>query len=279
MQLMEAATCHRRDITSIRLDGLATDIGEAVIAEGIGQKRGKDVVLVPAMAWQKPGSWLVQPAAPFPAFEVLTAGRPHPLRPQKPSGTVYRRFIPWLGGTLSFRVVDPDKDVATFSRWMNDPRVAEIWEDDGPLEKHRAILLDRHADPHVLPLFGEVEGRPFGYFEVYWAKENRIGPYYEARDHDRGWHVAIGEESCRGRGWISAWLPSLMHFIFLDDPRTTRIVGEPRASHAQQIRNLDKAGFAKVRHFDFPHKRALLVMLERERFFADALWAPEATRP
>ena len=65
-----------------------------------------------------------------------------------------------------------------------------------------------------------------------------------------------------------------MHYMFLDDPRTQRIVGEPAASHAQQIRNLDRSGFAKVKHVDFPHKRALLVQLLRERFFADRLWAP-----
>ena len=81
--------------------------------------------------------------------------------------------------------------------------------------------------------------------------------------------------SCTIRESVSAWLPSLMHFMFLDDPRTQRIVGEPAASHAQQIRNLDRSGFAKVKHVHFPHKRALLVQLLRERFFADRLWAPD----
>jgi len=104
-------------------------------------------------------------------------------------------------------------------------------------------------------------------------------PLYDADDYDRGWHVAIGEDGFRGRTWITAWLPSLMHFIFLDDLRTQRIVGEPKASHTQQIRNLDLAGFAKVKHVDFSHKRALLVMLLRERFFADRLWAPEPVDP
>jgi acetyl CoA:N6-hydroxylysine acetyl transferase len=230
----------------------------------------------PGQVWQHPGSWLTEPARwLYPFRPVMTRGRVHPERRPKPSGTVYARHIPWLGDTLGFRVADPVRDLADFSRWMNDPAVAAVWEDDGPIEKHRAILEARRDDPHVLPLIGCFEGRAFGWFEVYWARENRLGPHYDCHDYDRGWHVAIGEPEYRGRDWITAWLPSLMHFIFLDDPRTQRIVGEPRRDHAQQIRNLDRAGFAKLKEFDFPHKRALLVMLLRERFFCDRLWAPE----
>lgn len=42
----------------------------------------------------------------------------------------------------------------------------------------------------------------------------------------------------------------------------------------QQIRNLDKSGYAKVKEFDLPHKRAQLVMMLRERYFIDGLWLP-----
>jgi hypothetical protein len=53
-------------------------------------------------------------------------------------------------------------------------------------------------------------------------------------------------------------------------------VGEPRIDHVQQIRNLDKSGYAKVKEFDLPHKRALLVVMLRERYFTDALWLPRS---
>lgn len=236
-----------------------------------------DLKISPSQFWQQPEPWLHGELAgkPYPQRFQVTNGRRHPLRKPKPVGLVYQRWIPWLKGRLSLHVVDLEKDLATFHRWMNDPRVDEFFEESGTLADHKAMLEDRLADPHVLPLFAVFEGQPFGYFEVYWAKENRLGPFYDADDFDRGWHVAIGEESCRGKAWITAWLPSLMHFMFLDDPRTMRIVGEPKASHLQQIRNLDRAGFSKVKHFDFPHKRALLVMLLRERFFEDSLWGPE----
>ncbi len=240
----------------------------------LGTFEGDRLVIDPRAFWQWPAPWVAKPAYPHPQVHVLSNGQYHPKRPQMPVGVVYERYIPWLGQVLSFRVADPQTDLEDFHRWMNDEQVNVIWEDGGDRQKHLAILEERLRDPHMLALIGCFNGVPFGYFEVYWAKENRLGPYYDAQDYDRGWHVAIGEPAYRGKQWITAWLPSLMHFIFLDDPRTQRIVGEPRASHEQQIRNLDRSGFAKVKHFDFPHKRAMLVMLTRERFFGDRLWVP-----
>jgi acetyl CoA:N6-hydroxylysine acetyl transferase len=240
----------------------------------LGSREENRLTVDPRAFWQWPAPWIAKPAYPHPQVHVFDNGRYHPGRPRKPRGIVYERYIPWLDQCLSFRVADPAVDIEHFHRWMNDEQVNVVWEDGGDRQKHAAILEDRLQDPHMLALVGCFDGVPFGYFEVYWAKENRLGPYYDAQDYDRGWHVAIGEPAYRGKQWITAWLPSLMHFIFLDDPRTQRIVGEPRASHEQQIRNLDRSGFAKVKHFDFPHKRAMLVMLTRERFFGDRLWTP-----
>jgi RimJ/RimL family protein N-acetyltransferase len=266
MAAAEAVTAQDRSITSVVFEGHQTSLPRHIAGTG-----GR---LDSAILWQWPSLWLPQLSYPLPPVQEMTAGRYHPRRPAKPKGTVYQRFIPWLEREIAFTVADAETDLAAFHRWMNDEQVNTIWEDAGSIGKHREILEERIADPHVLPLIGSFADIPFGYFEVYWAKENRLGPFYDADDYDRGWHVAIGEPDYRGKKWISAWLPSLMHFIFLDDPRTKRIVGEPRASHEQQIRNLDRSGFAKVKHFDFPHKRALLVMLGRERFFGDRLWVP-----
>lgn len=229
----------------------------------------------PGLFWQQPRPWLgSKPRQAFPEFHIFTKGQRHPLRAPKPEGIVYSRFIPWLGETLSFRTPAIDTDLALFNRWMNEPRIAEIWDEAGDFEKHRRYLETGKADPHNLGLIGCFGDVPFGYFEIYWAKENRLGPFYDADDYDRGWHVAVGEDAFRGKAFVSAWLPSLMHYIFLDDLRTRKIVGEPLASHSQQIRNLERSGFATIKHIDFPHKRSLLVMLLRERFFRDRLWLP-----
>ncbi|QNP48176.1 GNAT family N-acetyltransferase [Diaphorobacter aerolatus] len=224
--------------------------------------------------WQQPRSWLPQVHAPIALHYTLTGGRRHPTRAPKPRGTLYQRFVPWLGKTFSFRSFDMERDLPMFNRWMNDPDVAHVWQEEGDLAKHRSYLEAIDRDPHMYSMVASFDGEPFAYFETYWAKESRISPFYDVHDYDRGWHVLVGEPAFRGRAFATAWLTSISHYLFLCDPRTERAMGEPRIDHLQQIRNLDKSGYAKVKEFDLPHKRALLVSMLRERYFTDALWQP-----
>ncbi len=235
------------------------------------------IVVYVDMFWQQARVWrssiLTQV---FPIRYVFSHGRRHPLRPPKPIGLVYQRYITWLGRTLIFRTVDLTTDLSRFHRWMNDPVVAEFWQESGDLTKHHAYLAAIEADPHVINLIGCLDDEPFGYFEVYWAKEDSIAPYYDVDDFDRGWHVLIGEPHMRGKRFVTAWLPSISHYLFLDDDRTQRIVIEPRADNFKMIRNLAQCGYTHLKEFDFPHKRAMLGMLSRERFFSEQLWVPRS---
>lgn len=210
---------------------------------------------------------------PSRAGEVLGNVSGLPQRPPMPCGPLYVRHIPWLGRTLSFLAATMN-DLPRLHRWLNDPLVDRFWRETGSLEQHRAYLQRQLDDPHTIPIIGQLDGVPFGYFEVYWAAESLIGPCYQADPFDRGWHVLIGEPDYRGRPFLTVWLPSLMHFIFLDEPRTKRIVGEPDAAHAQQMRNLERSGFDHFATVDLPVKRAALVVLSRERFQTSRLWLP-----
>ncbi|MES2259411.1 MAG: GNAT family N-acetyltransferase [Pseudomonadota bacterium] len=245
-------------------------------AHGIALPGGEHAATVAAdLFWQYPAGWLAEPLPALPLQYRISDGRRHPLRRPQPQGVVYRRHIGCLDQTLSFHVADIEADLVHFHRWMNDPHVAEFWQEQGDMEQQRAYLRKIAADPHALPLIACLDGKPFGYFEVYWAKEDRLAPFYDAQDYDRGWHVLIGEPSCRGAAFVSAWLPSISHYLFLDDSRTQRLVIEPRADNARMRRNLARSGYALVKEFDFPHKRALLGTLLRERFFAEQLWLPQ----
>jgi RimJ/RimL family protein N-acetyltransferase len=276
----EAVLAWHPQLAEIALDGavppaLLRCLGE----DGVAILEAGGARILPAMLMQISRPWTGRAGAPYPQRHVMTGDRRHPLRPGKPTGPVYARFIPWLGRSVRFRAATVEDDLPLLHRWMNDPRIDAFWNEAGSLEHHRDYLARLVADPHMLPLIGSFDDAPFGYFELYWAKENRLAPFYDAGDHDRGWHVVVGEDAFRGRDFISAWLPSLMHYMFLDDARTQRIVGEPAAAHHQQLRNLERSGFARIKNFSFPHKRATLVTLLRERFFEDRLWLPAAAAP
>ncbi|MGJ7515554.1 GNAT family N-acetyltransferase [Pseudomonas baetica] len=218
--------------------------------------------------WQLPQPWLGQAlTGSYPQQMIISGGKRHPLRPVKPRGEVYRRFDTRLGMWISLRTVDIDLDLSRFNRWQNSPRVASFWQEEGSLEQHREYLSKLEADPHTVTLIGCFDDQPFAYFEAYWAKEDRIAPFYEAGDYDRGIHMLVGEENHRGPHKVASWLSALVHFLFLDDPRTQRVVAEPRADNGKMIGYMQAQRFHCEKEFDFPHKRAALMALGRERFF------------
>jgi acetyl CoA:N6-hydroxylysine acetyl transferase len=222
---------------------------------------------------QSPLLWHGDPrAVPHPRLPRSTAdGRVYPERPPLARGVVYDRFDPLLGMRVSFRRVDIDRDLPLFHAWMNELRVAYFWELAQSEDELRAYLRRLEEDPHAWPLIGCFDGDPAGYFEIYWAKENRLGPYYDAHDYDRGWHGLIGARHHLGLAKTAAWLRGLTHFLFLDDPRTEKVVGEPRVDNAKLLRYADALAYDKVKEFDFPHKRAALMHCWRDPFFERVL--------
>ncbi|MQU06697.1 GNAT family N-acetyltransferase [Pseudomonas helleri] len=193
----------------------------------------------------------------------MTATASHPQRPAKPQGEVYRRFDPQLGAWISLRTLDIELDLERFNRWQNTPRVLAFWDEGGSLDDHRQYLEKLANDPHTLTLIGCFDDQPFAYFEAYWAKEDRIAPFYDADDYDRGIHMLVGEQAHRGPHKVASWLSALTDYLLQDDPRTRRIVAEPRADNDKMIGYMQAQGYARIKEFDFPHKRAALMVLER----------------
>jgi acetyl CoA:N6-hydroxylysine acetyl transferase len=251
--------------------GAYTDLKATLLDQGLAvatPESGESVICRRSMLRQIPELCLPQSRPHhFPQIYTMTDGKRHPLRGPVKRGEVYRRFLPELAASISFRTVDADIDLEIFHIWHNNPRVSAFWELAGSIDMHRAYLTRVTADAHMHPVFGCFDDEPFGYFEIYWAKEDRIAPYYDVDDFDRGVHMLVGEEHLRGPHRVAVWLPSLVHFMFLDDARTRNVVAEPRADNAKMIGYMHQAGFCKPKEFDFPHKRAALMMLSRETYF------------
>ncbi|MBB4952074.1 RimJ/RimL family protein N-acetyltransferase [Agrobacterium vitis] len=269
------------DIASVCLAGEGwADIIPSLVQRGLcvpDPTSSTQFLVLADMFWQIPDFWNATVSPAYPRHDIFDGKTFHPVRPPKPTGRLYTRFIPWLEGVLSFDAATHD-DLPHLHRWMNNPRIDEFWHEAGDQARHTAYLDIMLNDPHVLPVIGRFNNQPFSYFEVYWAKEDLIGTYCNAGDYDRGCHVIIGEEEYRGKAWFTAWLPSLLHYMFLDDARTQRIVQEPQANHYRQLKNLHRSGFSHIGTVDFPGKRAALLSITRQHFFSSRLWHPQPAR-
>ena len=183
---------------------------------------------------------------------VFTEGLRHPLRPKPPRmGEVfYTRFVESLGHYLSFRVASASQepvpylgpvgpnppeeraklatmtDAELLQSWFANPRVSKFWGAWDPEFLGKA-LRSRHS----FPVIGLWDGVPFGYFELYWVKEDILGRHVGAEigDWDRGIHIMVGEEWARGR--VAPWLSSLVHYCLTQDYRTMNICLEPRVDN------------------------------------------------
>lgn len=156
---------------------------------------------------------------------------------------------------------------------MNASRVSRFWGCSGPQKTQEDFLRANLTSRHSFPAIGLWDGKPFGYFELYWVKEDILGRYLgdRAGNFDRGIHVLVGEQEFRGNHRLQPWITSLAHWMFMQDYRTDAVVLEPRVDNETFISLLGEAGYLKEGEVTFPHKQSAFVKLRRENFEAPAL--------
>ncbi|WP_175856995.1 GNAT family N-acetyltransferase [Burkholderia anthina] len=213
---------------------------------------------------QQADLWRVGAHLPCATLPMLTDGRRHPRRPPAPRGDVYARDLPALGVRFTLRGWQPGEDATRVARWFDEPRVRDGWPGTQPGMDGSAP----DADPHLTPLVGCFDGEPFAYFEAFWLKEDPLAPHVGARDYDRGLRMLVGESRWRGPHCVAGWLPSVVHYLFLDDPRTEALGCAVPAGHARIVDLLAQHGFARQRRLAQADAQPLWMHTLRETFFS-----------
>ncbi|KAF2116243.1 siderophore biosynthesis protein-like protein [Lophiotrema nucula] len=233
-------------------------------------------------------------------------------KPPRQGEILYTRYIPSLGQYLSFRVASisskalrhrgpvsshvptphraspvsaSDSIVPTMAslhmgtcdpeylhKWMNDPRVSYFWGESGPRSHQEEFLKNSLKSKHSFPVIGCWDGKPFGYFEIYWVKEDPLGKYLSnVGDYDRGFHCLVGEQEFRGEHRVRVWLSALVHYLWLNDMRTDTVLLEPRVDNDKLAQYCLDAGFYKEREISLPHKQSNLLKIKRDAWDGPAL--------
>ncbi len=271
--LVEHVLSHFTKIQQMVVTGAeATSLGESSSLKRFIQESG-EIRLSREEFYQLPDAWM-RPRPPRGESEEWTEtnGVRHPVRPTMEPGVFYRRYVPSIQKTISFRTIDIERDLERFHNWHNQPRISHIWELNKSMDELRVYLENGQKDPHQFPAILEYDGEPAGYFEFYWASEDRIAPYYDHAPYDRGFHFLVGEKKFLGRANTKAMFHSVTHYLFLDDERTMRIVAEPRADNKAVLAYVTLVpGWRFVKEFDFPHKRAALLSAGRKEYFRNGV--------
>ncbi|KAF1944851.1 siderophore biosynthesis protein-like protein [Clathrospora elynae] len=233
-------------------------------------------------------------------------------KPPRQGEIFYTRYIPSVGQYLSFRVASisskalqhqgpvsshvhsPHRNIAMAAsdsviptvsslklgmsdleylhKWMNDPRVSHFWGEVGPQSHQEEFLKKGLQSKNSFPVIGCWDGKPFGYFELYWVKEDNLAKYLPfVGDYDRGFHCLVGEQEFRGPHRVKIWLSALVHYCWMSDNRTERVMLEPRVDNEKLANYLQGAGFYKEREISLPHKQSNLFKINRDVWKGPAL--------
>jgi len=129
-------------------------------------------------------------------------------------------------------------DLQLLHKWMNIPRVSKFWDCAGPISSQEAFLKANLESRHSFPVIGCWDGKPFGYFQIYWVMEDILGRHLrpgDVSDWDRGVQVLVGEDEFRGTHRVKCWLSSLAHWALTADNRTNSFVVESRVDNERYV--------------------------------------------
>lgn len=124
------------------------------------------------------------------------------------------------------RVFNLNDDFLKIYNWMHQTHVIPQWQlNKSEVELYvyfEKMVVDDHQKLYIIT----INNIDVGYLELYEAKRDRLGLYYEAEINDIGWHILIGNINYVGKGHFKNLMRMICFFVF-ENTSAEKIVGEP----------------------------------------------------
>ncbi len=171
------------------------------------------------------------------------------------------------GICYTLRALKLPQDLSLLYKWMHEPHVIPQWQLDIP-EIELAVYFEKMSvDDHQRLYIIQIDNRDVGYLEIYEAKRDRLGLYYNADENDLGWHILLGETDVVGKGHFRACMRTMCFFVFENSKATTKIVGEPSVEVKSYEYVADQIAFEAQKVIHMPEKNAVLYHCFRNKFY------------
>ncbi|WP_413612166.1 GNAT family N-acetyltransferase [Bdellovibrio sp. HCB-110] len=166
----------------------------------------------------------------------------------------------------SFRPLSFEKDFDIYSKWMNQPYIAQWWNLNKSRDEQAKKLISELEDSHQDLYIGFIDGKPVSYWERYWLKDDVLSQHIKTEPYDQGLHFLIGETDYLGRIHTSASIGAFTKMVF-EDSRTQNLIGEPDVRNVKVLRYAQENCFEKREVVELPERTSAIMVCSRERFF------------
>jgi RimJ/RimL family protein N-acetyltransferase len=167
--------------------------------------------------------------------------------------------------SFQFRPIT-EADISVLMSWLNEPHVAEFWQESQDIEVFREKFLFGLSGRGVAAYIVELEGRAIGFIQSYEAALVGGGWWPGFSRGIFGIDQFIGEKDLIGRGIGTELIKAFVETLF-DDPTVSEVIADPDPNNGRAIRAYEKAGFVKVREITTPGGPAFLMSMKRESQF------------
>ncbi|EIT84229.1 IucA/IucC protein [Fictibacillus macauensis ZFHKF-1] len=171
-----------------------------------------------------------------------------------------------ISDVFTFRAVDLERDEEVLYEWMQQDHIAPFWKlnVEKPLFKkwlHNSVTSEK-KDVYI----GTYHGAPACYLIAYDVQGDEIANYYPYEAGDLGMHLLIGPRAYLNKEDGLSLIRAMILFLF-HHYGAKRIIGEPDVRNRLVIPILKKIGGEVQGRITLPHKKASLLIGEREAVF------------